>query len=79
MEKKFYWVSLGYCGPRVKTEGNEKYGYEDRKVPVYCTEDELEGIARAIGKGYLADSCVVYDNERCSRHESPMWVLWDCM
>lgn len=79
MEKKIYWVCVGYCGPRIKTEGNEKYGYSDRVVPVYCTEDELEGIATAVGKGYLADSCVVYDNERCNRYERPMWVLWDCM
>lgn len=79
MEKKTYYVVVGYCGHLLRTPGNKKYGYGDRVVPVKCTEDELETVATAIGKGYLADSCVVYENEDYSRYQKPYAVFWDCM
>ncbi len=79
MEKKTFYVLLGYCGPLVSTPGNRKYGYEDKIVPVESTDEEIESVARSVGKGRLADSCVVYDNPQCSRYEKPFLVCWDCM
>lgn len=79
MEKKTFYLSIGYCGPLCSTKGNRKYGQQTFTVPVYCTEDELEAVAYAVGKGYLADSCVVYDYEDFTRYDKPYWVAWDCM
>lgn len=48
-------------------------------VPIICSEENLEVVATAIGKGYNADSCVVYDNPNCKLYEPPYKVYWDCM
>ena len=81
MEKKFYYISIGYCGRALRTSGNQKYGYSDKVVPVYCTEDELEIVAAAVAKGFLADSCTVFETEEDAhdRYAQPYMMLWDCM
>ena len=79
MEKKMYYVSCGYCGRNLKTQGNQKYGYNDINIPVFCTEEELDVIAPAIGRGYLADSLVVYDNPECNKYSPYFKMYWDCM
>lgn len=79
MEKKTYYIHIGYCGPLCKTPGNRKYGHKEFIVPVVCTEEELETVAYAIGRGYLADSVVVHDHENATNYERPYWVAWDCM
>ena len=85
-EKKFFYVSIGYCGPLCKTEGNQKYGYgrhgrADKVVPIYCSERELDTVARAVGKGLLADSCTVSltEDDAWDAYVAPYAVLWDCM
>lgn len=81
MAKKFFYISVGYCGRALRTEGNQKYGYGDKVVPVYCEESEVKEIARAVGKGFLADSCTVFETEEDAhnRYAQPYMVLWDCM
>lgn len=81
MEKRFYYVSIGYCGRFLRTPGNQKYGYGDKVIPVRCTEDEIETVATAVGKGYLADSCTVSltEEEAWDNYSQPYMVLWDCM
>lgn len=81
MEKRFYYISIGYCGRAIRTDGNQKYGYKDKVVPVYCTEDEVKSMAEAIGKGFLADSCTVFkiEEDAHNRYAKPYMVLWDCM
>lgn len=86
MEKKMFYVSIGYCGSLVRTEGNRKYGNGTRGrantvVPVYCTEEELKTVATAVGKGLLADSCTVSLSEADAwdSYVEPYAVLWDCM
>lgn len=81
MEKKFYYISIGYCGRALRTNGNQKYGYGDKVVPVYCAENELVSVATAVGQGFLADSCTVFETEEDAhnRYALPYRVLWDCM
>lgn len=79
MEKKMFYVVVGYCGRLLKTEGNQKYGYDDIEVPVFCTEEELDVVAPAIGKGYLADSLIVNERPHQSRYEMYYKMYWDCM
>ena len=86
MEKRFYYVSIGYCGSALRTAGNQKYGYgirgrANKVVPIYCSEEELDAVAMAVGQGYLADSCSVALTEEeawncfCKHYA----VYWDCM
>lgn len=86
MEKRFYYISIGYCGRLLCTPGNQKYGYAirgraNKVIPVYCTKEELETVATAVGKGLLADSCTVSltEEEAWDGFAEPYKVLWDCM
>lgn len=86
MEKKTYYVSIGYCGASLRTPGNMKYGpgaygRADKVVPVFCTEDELKAVAAAVGEGLLADSCTISltEEEAWDGYSQPYKVLWDCM
>ena len=86
MEKKTYYVSIGYCGALVSTPGNRKYGCgihgrANNVVPITCTEDELEAMATAVGKGLLADSCTIAltEEDAWDGYVQPYMVLWDCM
>ena len=71
--KKTFYVSMGYIGGY--------YGRANRVVPVYCTEEELETVASAVGRGYNADACSVSLTEKdaWSTFSEPYLVLWDCM
>ena len=81
MEKRTYYISIGYCGRLLQTAGNQKYGYGTRVIPVVCTKDELDVVAKAVGEGYLADSCTVSltEEEANDRYSKPYAVYWDCM
>lgn len=86
MEKKTYYVSICYCGALVTTPGNMKYGpgikgRANNVVPITCTEDELETMATAVGKGLLADSCTIAltESDAWNLYVRPYMVLWDCM
>ena len=86
MEKKSYYVSIGYCGAMLRTPGNRKYGpgikgRANNVVPITCTEDELDEIATAVGKGLLADSCTIAltESDAWDAYVEPYKVLWDCM
>lgn len=74
MEKKTYYVSIGYCGAPVRTPVNSV-------VPITCTEDELDEIATAVGKGLLADSCTIAltESDAWDAYVEPYKVLWDSM
>ena len=79
MEKKTYYVSIGYCDALVRTPGIK--GRANDVVPIACTEDELEAMATAVGKGLLADSCTVSltESDAWDAYVKPYKVLWDCM
>lgn len=62
MEKKFY-VKV--------TMGNSA-----QVIPIVCQESQIDAVAIAIGKGYKAESCAVYEN---SWDSIPIKVLWDTM
>lgn len=81
MEKRIYYITIGYCGRLLNTAGNRKYGYSDRVIPVYCTEEELGSVAYAVGKGFLADSCIasLTEEDAHNRYAQPYRVFWDCM
>jgi hypothetical protein len=86
MEKKTYYVSIGYCGALVRTPGNRKYGpgikgRANNVVPITCTEDDLVEIATAVGRGLLADSCTIAltESDAWDAYVVPYKVLWDCM
>lgn len=82
MEKKTYYVSIGYCGALARTPGNRKYGPGIKNVvPITCTEDELVQVATAVGKGLLADSCTIAltESDAWDAYVEPYKVLWDCM
>lgn len=81
MEKRFYYISIGFCGPRLRTRGNQKYGYADKVIPVFCTEEELDIVAKSVGEGFFADSCTVFltEEEAHDLYAKPYKVFWDCM
>ena len=71
--KKTFYVSMGYVG-----------GYRGRAgrvVPVRCTEEELETVATAVGRGHNADACSVSltEEDAWNTFAKPYLVLWDCM
>ena len=68
MEKKTYYIEVAWMGSR---------DYE--QVPVCCEEKDLDLIATAVGKGYKADSCVVFLTGGDNTYSKPYMVLWDCM
>ena len=75
MEKKTYYVSIGYCGASLRTPGNMKYGpgaygRADKVVPVFCTEDELKAVAAA--------TISLTEEEAWDGYSQPYKVLWDC-
>lgn len=79
---KTYYVSIGYCGANIRTEGNQKYGYNAHMViPIKCTEDELDVVADALCRGYLADVCTVSLTEKDAWNDyaRPYRVYRDCM
>lgn len=79
-EEKNFWVSVSYCGALLRTPGNQKYGvHTEHIIPVVCKEEDLATITRAIGKGFLGDCYVAYDNPICDRHTGPYLVVKDCM
>ena len=82
MEKKEFYVTVGYCGHLCSTPGNRAYGCGTVNViPVICTEDEIEDQARSIGRRLLADSCSISldEEDAWDTYVKPWKVLWDCM
>jgi hypothetical protein len=69
MEKKTFYVEVGWIG-------NAK---APKQIPVKCTDEELDIVAPAIGKGYDADSCVVFLTGGDNRHNPVYARYWDCM
>lgn len=49
------------------------------QVCVLCTEEELDAIAIAIGRGNGAKTLVAYDQPNCTAHSQPYKVYWDCI
>lgn len=71
MKKKFY-IAWGFAGDSDSICTN-------RQICVLCSEEELDVIATAIGKGYDADSLIVYDKPNQTPCNKPYKVYWDCM
>lgn len=70
MERRRFYISWGFIGDSK---------YTNRQICVLCSEEELDVIATAIGKGNDADSLVVYDKPNQTNWDKPYKVYWDCM
>lgn len=68
MDKKTYYVEIAWVGSR-----------NYKQIPINCTEDEINVVATAIGKGADADSCCVFLTNGDNSHVQPYIRLWDCM